>query len=134
MFCSSRWVAKLWRKVCGVTRLVISAIWAAAWQARVSWRVVWAGRLQSRKQPPLRAANAIPIAQKFEQHRRKHRVAILATFALLDAQHHAFGIDVGYLQRDDLRDAQSRTVSDTERSFVLDARRCLQKARNLFRA
>jgi hypothetical protein len=25
MFCSSRWVAKLWRKVCGVTRLVISA-------------------------------------------------------------------------------------------------------------
>jgi hypothetical protein len=40
MFCSSRWVAKLWRKVCGVTRLVISAVCAAAWQARVSWRVV----------------------------------------------------------------------------------------------
>ena len=25
MACPSRWVAKLWRKVCGVTRLVISA-------------------------------------------------------------------------------------------------------------
>ena len=40
MFCSSRWVAKLCRSVCGVTRLVISAMWAAAWTARLSWRVV----------------------------------------------------------------------------------------------
>jgi hypothetical protein len=44
--------AKLWRKVCGVTRFVISAISAAAWQARVSWRVViglvgfWPGNSQ----------------------------------------------------------------------------------------
>ena len=30
MFCSSRWVAKLCRKVCSETRLSISAIWAAA--------------------------------------------------------------------------------------------------------
>ena len=45
-------VAKLWRKVCGVTHLVISAICAAAWQARVSCRVVrgligsWPGNSQ----------------------------------------------------------------------------------------
>jgi hypothetical protein len=26
-----------------------------------------------------------------------NRVAILAAFALLDAQHHAFGVDIGYL-------------------------------------
>jgi hypothetical protein len=38
----------------GVTRLAISAIWAAAWQARVSWRVViglaefWPGNSQPR--------------------------------------------------------------------------------------
>src|SRR2546428_789122 len=66
MCCSSRWVAKLWRKVCGDTRLVISAACAAAWQARVSWRVVigltgfWPGnsqpcgcaiRYQSRRSP-----------------------------------------------------------------------------------
>ncbi|MGY3081243.1 hypothetical protein ACVWZZ_007651 [Bradyrhizobium sp. LM6.10] len=44
--------AKLWRKVCGVTRFVISAISAATWQARVSWRVViglvgfWPGNSQ----------------------------------------------------------------------------------------
>jgi hypothetical protein len=29
-------VAKLCRRVCGETRLAISAIWAAAWQARLS--------------------------------------------------------------------------------------------------
>jgi hypothetical protein len=93
-----------------------------------------AGRLQSRKQPALRAGNAIPIAQKFEQHRGKHRVAILAAFALLDAQHHALGVDIGYLQRDDLGNTQPRTVGDTQRRLVLDARRCLQKARNLLGA
>jgi hypothetical protein len=27
-------------QVCRETRLLISAIWAAAWQARLSWRVV----------------------------------------------------------------------------------------------
>ena len=36
MSCSSRWVAKLCRSVCGVTRFLISAMWAAAWQARLS--------------------------------------------------------------------------------------------------
>jgi hypothetical protein len=40
MFCSSRWVAKLCRSVCGDTRLSIPAICAAAWQARLNWRVV----------------------------------------------------------------------------------------------
>jgi hypothetical protein len=51
---------------------------------------------------------------------------------LLDQQHHAFGIDIRHLQRNDLGNAQPRTVGDTQRRFVLDARRCLQKARNLF--
>jgi hypothetical protein len=32
MFCSSRWVAKLCRKVCSETRLSMSAIRAAVWQ------------------------------------------------------------------------------------------------------
>ena len=35
-----RWVAKLCRKVWSDTRLSISALWAAVWQARLSWRVV----------------------------------------------------------------------------------------------
>jgi hypothetical protein len=61
-----------------------------AWSQAISRLLAMATRL--------RATNAIPIAQKFEQHRRKYGVAILATFALLDAQHHAFGVDIGYLQ------------------------------------
>src|SRR5215469_5842992 len=36
--CSSRWVAKLCRSVCGETRLVIPAAWAAARTTRPSWR------------------------------------------------------------------------------------------------
>src|SRR5271170_4296760 len=37
--CSSRWVAKLCRNVCGDTRFLIPAASAAAWTARLSWRV-----------------------------------------------------------------------------------------------
>src|SRR6266850_1591883 len=57
MFCSSRWVAKLCRKVCSETRFLISAIWAAAWQARLSWRVVigCAGSRPGNNQPQARA-------------------------------------------------------------------------------
>src|SRR6476620_7916711 len=40
MFCSNRWVAKLRRKVCKETLRSIPATSAAAWQARLSWRVV----------------------------------------------------------------------------------------------
>ena len=39
-FCSSRWVAKLCRKVCGDTRLEMPAKVLAAWTARLSWRAV----------------------------------------------------------------------------------------------
>ena len=91
-------------------------------------------RVLAGEQPALRPCNAIPVAQKPEQHRGKHRMAILAALALLDAQHHAFGIDIGYLQRDDLGHPQSCTVGDTQRRLVLDARRRLQEPRNLFGA
>src|SRR5882672_9062327 len=37
--CSKRWVAKLCRSVCGATRFLIPAASAAAWTARLSWRV-----------------------------------------------------------------------------------------------
>jgi hypothetical protein len=36
----SRWVAKLWRSVCGPTRLLISAAWAASTTIRCSCRVL----------------------------------------------------------------------------------------------
>jgi hypothetical protein len=40
--------------------------------------------------------------------------------ALLDAQHHALGVDIGYLQRNDLGNAQTGTMSDAQRRLVLD--------------
>jgi hypothetical protein len=70
-------------------------------------------RVLAGEQPTLRPRNSIPVAQKFEQHRGKHRMAILAAFALLDAQHHTFGVDVRDLKRDNLGNAQPCTVGDT---------------------
>src|SRR5260370_8551023 len=62
------------------------------------------------------------VAQEFEQHRGKHRIAILASLALLDAQHHAFGVDVRDLQRDHLGNTQTCTTGDTQRRLVLHPR------------
>jgi len=82
----------------------------------------------------LRPRDAIPVAQKFKQRRGKHRIAILATLALFDPQHHAFGIDIADLQCGDLGDTQPRTIGDAERRLVFDAWCRLQKTRNLFGA
>jgi hypothetical protein len=38
--------------------------------------------------------DAPPVAQKFQQLWREHRVTILAALALLDAQHHALAVDI----------------------------------------
>jgi hypothetical protein len=51
------------------------------------YRVSW---VLARKQPSLRPCDAILVAQKFKQGRGKYRIAILATLAPFDAQHHAF--------------------------------------------
>src|ERR1700720_2531400 len=37
---SSRWVAKLWRRVCRHTPFLMPAPSAASWNSRLSWRVV----------------------------------------------------------------------------------------------
>ena len=112
-FCSSRWVAKLWRNVCIDTRLSICAASAAAWMARLSWRVVSGsiGLRPGNSHPPgsilpCGMGDAPPRAQPLQQHRREHGVAILAALALLDAQRHALAVDVADLQRDDLAGAQ----------------------------
>src|SRR5277367_3030638 len=91
-------------------------------------------RVLAREQPGLWLCDAPPVAQKLQQHRRQHRVSILAAFALLDAQQHALAVDVGHLQRRHLRYAQARPIGDAERGLVLDARGCLQKARHLLGA
>jgi hypothetical protein len=57
---------------------------ASASELTRRYRVGW---VLAREQPSLRSRDAIPVAQKFKQRRGKHRVTILATFALFDAQH-----------------------------------------------
>ena len=108
MFCSKKWVAKLWRSVCGVTGLVISAMRAAAWTARLSWRVVrWLSGLLPGKQPDPRPRDAPPVTQEIEQLRREHSEAILAPLALLD-----LGSACAWNR---CRDIFSDTTSDTRR-------------------
>jgi hypothetical protein len=63
--------------------LLISAICAAAWQARLSWRMVigWAGSRPGKSQPRGRAAFH-QGAQQIEQVRREHDITVLAAFTL----------------------------------------------------
>src|SRR5258705_2223849 len=104
MFCSSRWVAKLCRKIWSDTRLSISALWAAAWQARLSWRVVSGfSRFCPGNSQALWPRQLPPGPQQTEQMRGQHDIAILAAFALLDPDHHALAFDVAYLQRHHFR-------------------------------
>ena len=134
MFCSRRWVAKLCRKVWSDTRLSISALSAAAWQARLSWRVV-IGCTRSRpgnSQPCGRAAFH-QARSRLKQMRRQHHVAVFTAFALLDANDHALAVDVADLERDHLGGAQTRAISHTQRCLVLEPRRGLQQPRHLLR-
>ena len=91
-------------------------------------------RVLSGEQPSLWPRHAPPVAQKLEQQRGEHRVAIPAALALLDPQHHALAVDVGHLQRDDLGYPQARTIGGAERGLVLDAGGGRQKLRNLLGA
>ena len=66
--------------------------------------------------------------------RRQHHVPVFAAFALLDANDHAFAVDVADLERDHLGGAQTRPVGYAQRGFVLEPWRCIQEARDLLRA
>src|SRR5216683_2450944 len=134
MFCSSRWVAKLCRSVWNDTRLLISAIWAAAWQARLSWRVV-IGCTRSRP------GNSQPCGRAARHQARSSSskcgdsitVAVFAAFALFDADHHALAVDVADLERDHLGGAQACPVGHAQRRLVLEPRRGIQQPRYLLR-
>jgi hypothetical protein len=47
---------------------------------------------------------------------------VLAALALLDTHKHALRVDIRYLQRDDLGNAQAGAVSGAERGLVLRPR------------
>ena len=66
--------------------------------------------------------------------RREHDVAVLAPFALLDADHHPLGIDVADAQVGDLRDAQATRVHRHQQGSVLEVARRLEQGGHLLRA
>src|SRR5216684_6218346 len=88
----------------------------------------------SRKQPAFRSCRPPPGSQQFEQMWRQHHVAVFAAFALFDADHHPFAVDVADLERDHFGGAQTSPVGHAQRRFVLEPRRCIQQPRHLLRA
>jgi len=114
VFCSSRCVAKLCRSVCRETGLSISAIIAAAWQARLSWRVVsgCTGSRPGNSQSRGRAA--------FHQARNRSR---------------RYGDSMTYRSPAFARAGScGPCIGDTQRRLVLEARGRIQQAGNLPRA
>lgn len=83
----------------------------------------------SHQHHPATPAFAPPQPQQLQGLRREHGVAILASFALFDADQHACALDIIDLEVRDLRHAQARAIGDTERGLVLDARCCFEQPR-----
>jgi hypothetical protein len=83
------------------------------------------------KHPHLGTCDAPPVAQELQQLRRQHRKAVLAAFALLHPEHHAPGINVADLERDNLHGAQTSAIGNAERRLVLGPGCRLQQAQHL---
>ena len=83
------------------------------------------------EQPVLRPRQAPIAAQDAEQLRRQHDVAVLAALALLDPDDHPAAVDVGDLQADHLRHAQSGGIGRRQRGAALQAWNRFQEAHDL---
>src|SRR5260370_7804043 len=75
----------------------------------------------TREEPPFWLAHSPPVAQDFEELRGEHDIAIFGTFTLLDSDEHSLTVDIGDLQADRLRDAQSGGVAGRQDRAMLDA-------------
>ena len=51
----------------------------------------------------------------------KHDIPVFASFALLDANQPAFGIDIGHFDGDSFGNAQSRSIAEHQRGTVFEA-------------
>ena len=77
-------------------------------------------RLAARKQI-LRWPLLLPVRpQYFEQALAEYAVAVFGSLALFDADHHAAGVDVAYLQLDGFRDPQAPAIADHQSGAVLE--------------
>ena len=90
---SSKWTAKAWRRLCGVTGLDSPERRCALWQASptVSRVIGWPGTSPGKSHAWVaRPANS---AQDLEQRGGEHHVAVFLSFTLHHAKHHALAVD-----------------------------------------
>src|ERR1700755_2833530 len=86
------------------------------------------------RHPALLARNAPPFVQYLEQDGRENDIPVLLALALLDADEHPVTIDIGELERYDLRGSQAGGISQAQDRSVLDVRRRGEQPTNLLRA
>src|SRR5246500_5163816 len=88
----------------------------------------------SGRHPSLLERNGPPLAQYLEQDGRENDVAILLALALLDPDDHSVTIDIGELERYDLRGSQAGGISQAQDRPVLDVRCRGEQPTDLLRA
>src|SRR5271167_659353 len=86
------------------------------------------------RHPALLARNAPPFAQYLEKVGRENDIPILLALALFDPDDHAVTVDVGELERYDLRGSQAGGISQAQERLVLDVYRRGEQPSDLFRA
>src|SRR4029077_17931782 len=85
------------------------------------------------RHPSLLARDAPPFAQYLEQVGRENDIPILLALALFDPDDHPVTIDIGELERYDLRGSQAGGVSQAQERLVLDVSRRGKQPTDLFR-
>jgi hypothetical protein len=80
-----------------------------------------AARDLSRKKPIARSRNSPVVTEEVEQSGREHHVAIFASLALADMDHHALAVDVLDTQSHDFRKPEAGSIGGHENDTVLDA-------------
>jgi hypothetical protein len=92
--------------------------------------------LQAQKKLSLGTSEAwwFDVLHRGYAYRSKHGLADFFTLALFDPNDHPGAVDVGDLERNDLRGAQSRSVGHAQCRLVFEARRRIQQTRHLLRA
>src|ERR1700723_2521899 len=131
---SRRWVAKLWRRTCTLTRLSMLAATRAERQA--ACRTVGSRGpcllrpvlVAAWEQEPFGMCETPIAAQDTEQLLGQHDVALLAALAAFDSDDHAVAVDIGRLQTDHLRHPQARPIGGGQRDPGLEARDGFEKA------
>ena len=119
---SSRWVAKLCRRVWTVTCLPRPG-GPGGLDADPVHRAGGEGpaRDVAGEEPVGRPGGLPVLAEQGQQPGREHDVAVLAALALADAEDHALAVDVVDAQGDDLGDPQAGGVGGHEDGAVLEA-------------